>query len=509
MTLYHRSAQARCPYHYQARGFGTQGSAIAIDIALALTALAIAIGSFLIALPVGAALAFALALALAIWRPSAAPLTLLLAFLFQNTIIAGFTPLIMDERTFNAIRGCNFVFMVATFGAFLFARLLSPPPEAKALRRLEHFAIAVLAVMSVYFAIGALRGTPSDALIYLRNVMIPIACFYVGLYAAYRYRASLQHAVGAIAAATIAFGYCELLFGFDFLSLFNGDRYAEFQMRPQIWAGYWESLLAETGFVFTDLRDAKMVSFFNTPLLEGLFPKVFRLSGPNFHTISYAYALSIMASWLLMRDRYWIPILAVPLLLFVGSKGATILFIMILFAKIGCTLIVPRAVLSLFVVGTIAWLGAAIMIGRQTGDYHVLGLTAGLRDFLGNPLGQGLGIGGNLSSGTVEKLDWVRAQATGATDIPVESAVGVMLYQMGVGSLLFFAFLAAIVALCYRLYLNTRHPDMLFSIITLITISANAVLQEEAFFSPLALGFALLLVSTTLGAFYRSHPAQN
>jgi len=84
----------------------------------------------------------------------------------------------------------------------------------------------------------------------------------------------------------------------------------------------------------------------------------------------------------------------------------------------------------------------------------VLGLFAGLRDFLGNPLGQGLGIGGNLSS-TSTNLDWDRAQGAGAAAVPVESAVGVMLYQMGIGSFVFFGLLACLAFSAGRRLLET------------------------------------------------------
>ena len=132
----------------------------------------------------------------------------------------------------------------------------------------------------------------------------------------------------------------------------------------------------------------------------------------------------------------------------------------------------------------------------------VLGLIAGVRDFLGNPLGQGLGIGGNLSS-TSANLDWDRAQGEGAAAVPVESAVGVMLYQMGIGSFVFFGFLAALSISAGRRLIETGRPDFLFAFVAVVTISANAVLQEEAFFSPLALGLALLLSGVSFGSHIR------
>jgi hypothetical protein len=54
-----------------------------------------------------------------------------------------------------------------------------------------------------------------------------------------------------------------------------------------------------------------------------------------------------------------------------------------------------------------------------------------------------------------------------------------------------------------RQLIETRDPDFLFGFVVIVTISANAVLQEEAFYSPLALGFCLLLVGVSLGTRWR------
>ena len=152
------------------------------------------------------------------------------------------------------------------------------------------------------------------------------------------------------------------------------------------------------------------------------------------------------------------------------------------------------------------WTTAAIAYGATHGDYHVLGLAAGIRDFMANPLGQGLGLGGNLSSTSIN-LSWSTAQAEGAASIPVESAVGVMLYQMGIGSLVFFGFLAALAVATRRQLIETGDLNFLFGFVGIVTISANAVLQEEAFYSPLALSFCLLLVGVSLGTRWREMAA--
>ena len=481
------------------RGEGAQ----LIQFAVAIGLVVFTASAFLISMPIGLLAGFCLTFALCLASPANIPATIIISFMFQNTIIAVFVPLIPDDATFTAIRGVNFVILITTYGAFQLATFLTPNVLTPASRKLYNYAQWVLAAVLFYLALGILRGAPGDALIYFRNTIAPIACFQICLVAASRYQIDLGDAVKWVVVLCVAYGYCELFFTFDFLSLFNGDQYVERQMNKQIQAGHWEAVLKETGFVLRNLDDVMTTNFFNTKLFSDIFPRVFRLSGPNFHTISFAYSLSIISAWLLFNSRWIIPLFAAPLLIIIGSKGAMILFVMALGTR-GCMLLIRKGTLLMwFFVATGAWLMIAVILGRIGDDYHYLGFVAGLSEFAANPLGQGLGIGGNLSSSTVGKLNWGEAQATGATGIPVESAVGVMLYQMGIGSFVFFGFLFSLVVKCRRLFLTTHDPRFLFCVVTITTLSFNAVLQEEAFYSPLALGLCLSLVACQLAEAYR------
>jgi hypothetical protein len=78
-----------------------------------------------------------------------------------------------------------------------------------------------------------------------------------------------------------------------------------------------------------------------------------------------------------------------------------------------------------------------------------------------------------------------------------------MLYQMGIGAFAFFGFLVALILTAKRLVLTTGQADFWFAFITITTVFANAVLQEEAFYSPLSLGLSLLLTGTALGTLFR------
>ncbi len=55
-------------------------------------------------------------------------------------------------------------------------------------------------------------------------------------------------------------------------------------------------------------------------------------------------------------------------------------------------------------------------------------------------------------------IDWNAAQAAGTLDGAVESAVGVLLYQMGIGSLVPLGFFLAMALKAWRLYASSRNP---------------------------------------------------
>ena len=111
-------------------------------------------------------------------------------------------------------------------------------------------------------------------------------------------------AIVALGIGALLFGYCELFYGMDFLSIFNGDEYIQRRIARQIEVGYWERVLADTGFVLRGLEDVMRTPLFNIPGYSNVLPHVFRLSGPNFHPISFAYALAIISIWLSFKGIF-------------------------------------------------------------------------------------------------------------------------------------------------------------------------------------------------------------
>jgi hypothetical protein len=138
--------------------------------------------------------------------------------------------------------------------------------------------------------------------------------------------------------------------------------------------------------------------------------------------------------------------------------------------------------------------------GVRTGDFHVLGLIGGVRGFLTNPIGHTLGQGGNLSLANFAAIDWEKYQHEGAADIAVESAIGVLLYQMGVAAAAVLAIYFFLARVAWRLYRAFRAPTLAFASASIAIILVNGLFQEEALFAPLAMGLALALAGLSFGS---------
>ena len=202
-------------------------------------------------------------------------------------------------------------------------------------------------------------------------------------------------------------------------------------MGPNYATMAYDKALKKTGLVSTGLLDSFTIDLFNSPLLADAGIEIMRLFGPNMHAISYAYALCFFAIFALYRGRIAISVLLVALLFLANAKGPIILFLLVGASWATFKIFGARFAFACHCLALIAYAALGIVLGLSIGDYHVIGLMGGLHEFLANPIGLGIGAGGNLSSEFVN-INWEDAQAAGRTPFAVESAVGVLLYQTGI-----------------------------------------------------------------------------
>lgn len=431
----------------------------------------------------------------AVFAPSALPVILVTAFAFQNTFVAMITPVLDGDDAFRYARMYNFVLLVTMWMAIVVPVLVARDGAERS-TPVMRWSIWALVITGLYFLFG-LASHGSSAVMYLRNVAMPILCLQLAFVVAFRHRVDLRP-LAAIGVFVLLYGYSELFFQLDFLRLFNGDEYVRRQAEGLWLSGYWVREMQETGFVLRDLNEAMTGTLFN--YFSTLDIRIYRLTGPNFHAVSFAYLVGFGIIFSICVWRRYLPaLIALPIFVTAGSKGALAYVVLVVGAVIAARWLRKSWVFPVFCAFVVVYGAFMLGVAIAQQNYHALGFMAGVDKFLSNPIGHGLGAGGNLAT-RFESIDWSRAQQLGRTDEVVESAVGVLIYQMGIGALALFAMLCVLARSCWSAYKATGHPMLSVAAFALPVLLANGVLQEEALFAPLALAVMLLVAGLGLGA---------
>ena len=121
-------------------------------------------------------------------------------------------------------------------------------------------------------------------------------------------------------------------------------------------------------------------------------------------------------------------------------------------------------------------------------DYHALGFIGGWHGFLSNPLGRGLGVG--AISSTALNTNWANSIQKKRRRFCRRSAVGVLLYQMGIGALAIFAVFGSLLKAAPFLRRKPQGRDIWF--LALATVLVDGMFQEEAY-APTAAGLISLI----------------
>jgi hypothetical protein len=476
------------------------GQAHDVALTIALATASIAFAPLLHALsPVLAIIAQTLvACAIIAAVPGYGPPIAIFILLFQNLFVSILSPTIASPSELEFIKGYNFlncsVMWLATVALYVLRRRDCSPE----VNRLMIGSTLVLGVVMIYFVAGFLQNGLA-ASIYLRNIVLPLFLFQLALLTAATYEVRVTPVLIAIALLFVVCGYIELAFRDFWLEVTNGYAYWRFDEIKATDSGVWEKEMRATGDVFVDLKDRFSFAFLNTPLLEGLgLSNMLRVFGPNISAISYAYGVGFFVLFLFSVRRTLLAIAATPLVVLCGVKGALILVLFVAAAWISTRLLGAVVTLVLGFLALIAYAVVAMYLGLEIGDYHVIGFMGGWNGFLQTPLGRGLGVGGNLSA-DFSSIDWRAAQQAGAVDGAVESAVGVLLYQMGIAALVPLTFYLVIALKTWRLYAVSGVLTQGLAAFGILVVLVNGIFQEEALFAPPAIGLLLCLAGLLIG----------
>jgi|GEM_PF-2414237 len=417
------------------------------------------------------------------------PLMGLVAFLtiviWQNLAISIWSPLLAQEKL-PALQGINFI-ITAIFGAFCFLRLLiSKKYQLNAFaKKALKLALALIFLAFVYAGYGAIANGASSSAIYFRNFTGGLFCLALGVYFGNRLDLPVILRVWALLGILVlCHAFLELFLTKYFYEVINLKNFIAIKYHlPNICVDQIINKITRT--------------LFNTPYFRDYEIKSFRMLGPNLHHVSFGYLLSFLVLVFSIKRKYLLAIAAFFFLAINGAKGPAIFTVF----TIGFTWLYhigyPGGLRNITVVGACISLVLFIFLyGLSVGDFHVLGLLGGINDFLSNPFGHGLGFGGNLAG--QESFSWQEAQNMGATPHGLESSVGVLLSQWGVGGVLYLFFLLWVWKVLLRTYKNhgSRYflkYDFLPIFLGFGFILVNMAFQEEAL-SPTALGFEMLWV---------------
>lgn len=446
------------------------------------------------------------AIAIVVAVPTYAPAVAIFVLFFQNLFVSILSPLISVPSDLDFIKGYNFlvcsVMWLTTFGLYVFGQR----NRSAEVNRIMLWGVVTFAVVALYFAIGFVQNGQA-ASVYLRNIVLPLFLFQLSLLTAATYEVRATPFLVTLGIILVICGYVEFAFRDVWLAITNGYTFWGFDELKATHSGVWEAEMRATGNVPVDLKDRFSFDFLNTPLLEGFgLSKIMRIHGPNMSAISFGYGIAFFALFLFSVGRPFIALAALPLLIFCSVKGALITVIFVIAAWVSTRVLGAVVTLLLGLVALMIFAVAAIHVGLQIGDYHVIGLMGGLNGFLEKPFGRGLGIGGNLSDGYFS-IDWSAAQAAGTIDGAVESAIGVLIYQMGIAALVPLGFYFAMALKAWRLYASSGYLTQGLAGFGVMVVLLNGLFQEEALFAPPALGLMLSLTGLVIGSQIRMRAA--
>lgn len=433
------------------------------------------------------------------WLYANAPLAGFVCFLqvliYQNWIIGLLITGMERTPTFTVLQGTNFGALVIMAG-IAWARLAIPR-----WRNLQPLLIVVaiaLVAAVLYTGIGATKEGLTSASIYFRSTTALTFGVLVGLDLGrvYGFRTIALTFLTSVA-LSIALAYTEVLAPIPYYELTNAVGFSALKTL--------EDPKFDMFYSAQDVVFHNQVVLFNVSGSDSVYQQT-RFLGTVMHPISYAYVIATAAllAWSIGYGGWLVVLL--PLLVLTGVKGANLLFVCSMALWVVWTLTRHRMVLfGACAVLFTAYISFGIIFGENSGDYHVLGFLGGLHSLFNDPLGHGIGVGGNLSSNAANGFSWQHFQA-GGVSFALESAVGVLFYQMGVAAASVLA--VFFVLLSYAPFqtqaagtrLRNRHALMF---IVLGTVAVNGVFQEEAY-APTAAGIFTLFCAVIIANGNRS-----
>jgi hypothetical protein len=367
-------------------------------------------------------------------------------------------------------------------------------------QRYRHIAFSLLVaftVLTLYTGIGAIKAGPTSAIVYFREFASPLLAGIVGIEVG---RVWGFRTVGVCllysSVLAILLSIFEYSYPIDFYNTINEVRFLQLK--------YFAQPTGNTFYTAQDIVTHYTSVFFNITAGSTASDSLqsFRFGGTIINPISNGYIIAVSGIVAVALKRSsWLLIL-VPMLVMEGVKGANILLLVSLALFWVWVIFANRTMLLVAsVCVAVLYIGVGIFLGLRNDDFHVLGFMGGVHSLLHTPIGHGVGVGGNMSSNANAGFKWTGRGGfvSGGVDFAVESAIGVLIYQMGVAAAAILGVFATFLwqaPLGDRIFFRPQRSDIVF--LALAMIAVNGVFQEEAF-APYAAGLLMLLAGVLIG----------
>jgi hypothetical protein len=423
---------------------------------------------------------------------------LMLAGLFlQNAFTAIASPLIQNPAHFSVLLGGSLlnILIMAGFSYLIWLKWRRSMPRDS--QNLLLWTSLFLCAIVFYAGLGLVSSSASNVMIYGRIYTVGVMMLIIGVVLGRHL--DFGYVLGVIRILTIVlvgWGIFEFLWPYDLYNLFNIRDFSNLK------ASQLDSSL--TFRSVSELVQYNISSYLNLSGQFGLNLDFLRPKGPNLHTISYGYALAFCCLACFINRSVFLGMAAFIMMFLVGTKGPIILTV----ATLGVFMIYRIARNRYWFLAALAgamsvYLVGGLIYGYLSDDYHVLGFMGGINGFIKNPLGRGIGVGGNMSSMGIQEANFDVYQHLGAADFALESAFGVMLYQFGIGMAIFLIFYWKLWHNVWKAALaQPSQPRLVMVPAALALLLVNSVFQEEAF-SPLGWGLWLMLGGLMVGRYWK------
>ena len=190
----------------------------------------------------------------------------------------------------------------------------------------------------------------------------------------------------------------------------------------------------------------------------------------------------------------------------VGSKGALIFTVLVTAALVALPYLRGNAPLWSFLAVLAIYAAVGIVTGIRTQDYHVIGFVGGV--WGSSAIRSAAASASAATLRSTQRPSIGPARSSSATSTRWSKAPSAFCSTR-------WAFrgrpLAVLVWLAVKLWgLYMRSHDRLFAAgaFAVLTVTVNGIFQEEALFSPLAMGIVVALAGLLLGRAHRTMPAE-